>query len=244
VADSGRRGGDGLSSKRPGELSWLFLRGGTAAGAADRGRLAGAALSGLRVFDRRGGGTLGFNFSSSTCCSWADLNEEGEDGAFSLSTEVENRRWKEVGAGSSTDCGRALRCSLCWSGFGGGGVPVRSAESFAGFCFIGGDFVGSPRGVVKYALSPVPSMNCKGGRSIRCFGLCLTIGAGCVFLASGRASSLGSGGSLKTRCGLGDRTRGGDWRGMLGGAAAGLGRVADGFSPDTCAMEAIVVIGV
>jgi hypothetical protein len=243
AADSGRRGGDDLSSGRPGELNWLFLREGTGVGAVDRGRLAGAAVSGLRVFDRRGGGTVGFDFSSSTCCSCADLNEEGEDGAFSLSTEVENRRWKGVGAGNSADCGRTLRCSLCGGDFGGG-VPVLSAASFAGFCFIGGDFIGSFRGVVKYAPSWAPSMNCEEGSSIRCLGLCWTVGGGCVFLVSGGASSLGSGGSLKTRCGLGDRTRGGDRRAMLGGAAADLDRVADGFSCKTCAMEVVVGTGV
>jgi hypothetical protein len=92
VADIGRRGGDSVSGGCPGGLSWFCQRGVIEMGAVERDLLSGSIASGLRVFDRRGGGRLGFGLISSSCCSLADLKEDGEEGAFSLSTEVENRR--------------------------------------------------------------------------------------------------------------------------------------------------------
>jgi hypothetical protein len=92
VADIGRRGGESVSGGCPEGLSWFCHHGVIEMGAVERDLLSGSTASGLRIFDRRGGGRLGFGLTSSSCCSLADLKDDGEDGAFSLSTEVEKRR--------------------------------------------------------------------------------------------------------------------------------------------------------
>jgi hypothetical protein len=90
--EGGRRGGD----KRVGESmdigSCSCLRCGIGTGAAERGLVAAGAASILRGFDRRGGGNSGFSFPSASCISFADLNEAGDSGSFSLCIEVEVRR--------------------------------------------------------------------------------------------------------------------------------------------------------
>jgi hypothetical protein len=96
-------------------------------GADDCDLLFGAG-SGFFVFDRRGGGTTGFgSLSPSSCISFADLKDEGEDGSTSLPFEVEVLGRVIVVRLMSADCGRAWRVPRCGGGFGGGGVPVLNA---------------------------------------------------------------------------------------------------------------------
>lgn len=107
VADAGRRGGENLVGERIVVASGFCFRGTIGTGAVDCGLLAEDDASGFRVFDRRGGGTLGFCFSSSSCISFADLNDAGEDGPCSLPMDVEGRRRMEFERLRSADTGRA-----------------------------------------------------------------------------------------------------------------------------------------
>ena len=83
--------------------------------------MSGGADSVLRVLDRRGGGSAGFAFcssstgdameslafSSSSCSSFADLKETaGEDGVL-LSKDVDSRRWEVAERLDSCDFGPA-----------------------------------------------------------------------------------------------------------------------------------------
>jgi hypothetical protein len=140
--DVGRRGGENRVGECMGFCLWPCLRA-VGTGAADRGLLPAAAPSGFRVWDRRGGGRVGFSFSSSSCISFADLKEDGESGVCSLPIEVEGLRRVTAERFMSSDCGRAWREPRCGGGFGGGGVVVLDVVNFAGFCLIGGDFIGS-----------------------------------------------------------------------------------------------------
>lgn len=164
VVEAGRLGGDNRVGERIGVLKWSDLRGGTGSGAVDCVLLAGGAASGFRVFDRRGGGTLGFSLSSGSCTSFADLNEAGDDGSFRLSTELLTLRRVGVDTFTSSDGGRAWREPLDGGSRGGGVVLVFKFANCGGFCLIGGDFIGSFCGVWKYE---APSVNCDGGNSIR-----------------------------------------------------------------------------
>jgi hypothetical protein len=87
--DVGRRGGERRVGERIGVCKWSCFCGAIGTGAVDRGLLADGA-SGFRVFDRRGGGTAGFSFSSSSCISLADLKEDGDSGPFSPSFELDS----------------------------------------------------------------------------------------------------------------------------------------------------------
>lgn len=58
----------------------------------------------LRVFDLRGGGRAGLAFSSSSSSSFADLKDDGEDGAL-LSNDVENRLLNVAERRESCDIG-------------------------------------------------------------------------------------------------------------------------------------------
>lgn len=80
VADAGLRGGDNCSSERFDAGTWLWFRGLIGTGAVGLGLLARGAGSIRRVFERRGGGKLGFGFSSASCSSLADLKDVGESG--------------------------------------------------------------------------------------------------------------------------------------------------------------------
>jgi hypothetical protein len=178
----------------------------------------------LLVFDRRGGGTLGLTFSSftSSCSSLADLKDEGDDGVFWLSMDVENLLLCIDGdCAVSCDLGGTCREPLCTGGFGGG-VVVLIPGGCAGFCFAGGDFTGSFLGVLKYGRSSAPFVERGGGRSTLGLGLGLTGGGVLVLVLCSGAVSVGSGGSLNARCGLGDRTGGGDLRVTCKGSVAGL----------------------
>jgi hypothetical protein len=124
VVDPGRRGGDSRVGERMGVDSWSCLGCAIDTGAVDRGVLAEGAVSGFRVVDRRGGGTLGFILSSSSCTSFADLKDAGDDGACSLSTEVDSRRCMDVERLRSSDFGRDCREPLCGGTFGGGEILV------------------------------------------------------------------------------------------------------------------------
>lgn len=110
----------------------------------------------LRVLDRRGGGTIGLGFSStSSCSSLADLKDEGDE-SVKLSIELESLLG--VLFGVLFERGRGVSCADV-VGFAGrfcvdalGGVTeVLIAANFAGFCLIGGDRKGSCRGPLAVA---------------------------------------------------------------------------------------------
>jgi hypothetical protein len=84
------------------------------------------------------------------------LNEAGDEGPFSLSIEVDTTRRVDTERFRSPEFGGAWRDPRCGGGFGGV-VSVLNALSCAGFCLIGGDFIGSFCGVLKYG---APSVNC------------------------------------------------------------------------------------
>lgn len=205
--EAGRRGGENRVGERTGVGRRPCFRGGTGTGAAERGLLAEGAASIFRVLDRLGGGTSGFGFSSESCISFADLKEAGDSGSFSLCIELDACRAAVIERFTSSDNGRVWSEPRCGGGLGGGGVLMRNCVNWAGFCLIGGDFNGSFCGVLKYA---APSTNGVGGSSILCFGFGLTGGGVCVLCLERGISLCGSGGSLKARCGLGDRTGGGE----------------------------------
>jgi hypothetical protein len=144
----GRRGGEKRVGERMDFCKWSCLCGAIGNGAVDCDLLVDGA-SGFRVFDRRGGGTAGFSFSSSSCISLADLKEDGDSGPFSPSLELDSLWRTDVDRLMSSDCGRACREPLCGGGFGGGGVFVLRAANCEGFCLIGGDLIGSFCGVWK-----------------------------------------------------------------------------------------------
>ena len=105
--------------------------------------------SAFRVFDRRGGGSTGFAlpssskgggmaslaFSSSSCSSFADLKDAGEDGAL-LSIDVDSRLLKVAERLESCDLGRPWGPVIAF---------VLRAASWMGFCLMGGDFSGAIR---------------------------------------------------------------------------------------------------
>lgn len=80
LVEVGRLGGENFSGTRRGVLGSDCFRGAIGNGAAERGRSARVVGSNFFVAERRGGGTLGFVFSSSSCCSLADLKDAGDDG--------------------------------------------------------------------------------------------------------------------------------------------------------------------
>jgi hypothetical protein len=84
------RGGENRVGERIGVDKRSCFCGAIGNGAVDRGLLVDGTASGFRVFDRRGGGKAGFSFSSSSCISFADLKEDGDDGPFSLSIEFDS----------------------------------------------------------------------------------------------------------------------------------------------------------
>lgn len=118
---------------------------------------------------------------------------------------------------------------------------VANLVNCAGFCLIGGDFIGSFCGVLKYG---APSLNCAGGRSICGFGLGLIGGGVRVRCLASDAFSMGSGGSLNARCGLGDRTGGGECWARLSGTAARFVGVVGRFCSNICTREFVGGIGV
>lgn len=61
----------------------------------DLGRVSDRVASDFALPDRRGGGRLGFSFSSS-CCSGAETKDEAEDAFSLLSIEFVTRAWNDV----------------------------------------------------------------------------------------------------------------------------------------------------
>lgn len=118
VVEAGRLGGEKRVGERIGVAKWSLFLGGTATGAVDCDLPACGAVSGFFVFDRRGGGTLGFGFSSGSCTSFADLKEAGDEGSCALSTI------RRGGVLTSSECGRAWREPRDGGGLGGGVVLV------------------------------------------------------------------------------------------------------------------------
>lgn len=88
-----RRGGENLCGGGIGEVTLEGVRGLGGSGVAVRGLPSVCDTVDMGRVERRGGGKLGFGFSSSCCCcsSWADTNEEGEEGASSLLIDEDTR---------------------------------------------------------------------------------------------------------------------------------------------------------
>jgi hypothetical protein len=118
---------------------------------------------------------------------------------------------------------------------------VFNCANCVGLCLIGGDFIGSFCGELKYG---APSVNCAGDRSIRGFGLGLTGGGVRVRCFASGALSTGSGGSLNARCGLGDRTGGGECWARARDTAARFVGVAGRFCSNILTREVVGGIGV
>lgn len=214
--------------------------------------VSGGADSVFRVLDRRGGGRAGFAFPpssstgggiasmgfSSSCSSFADLKEAGEDGSL-LSNDIDSRLLKVAERLESCDLGRP------WTEPGG---PVMAlvfrAASCMGFCLMGGDLIGGfcVWGRKDRDDSCVPSVICGRGISIEGFDFG-TGGGEVVLVLTRRAPSVGSGGSVKLRRGLGDLTGGSEFL-MTAGAAGGVVGVTGRFCSNILTKEFVGGIGV
>lgn len=191
-----------------------------------------------RVFDRRGGGKAGLALSSSSNSSFADLNDPGEDGAL-LSSDVETRLLKVAERLGSCGFGRS-----CSDVVGTVAALVLRAANCIGFCLTGGDL---DKAFCIWADneredSLVPSVNCGRGTSTEGFDLG-TGGGVCVFFLTREALSLGSGGSVKLRRGLGDLTEACEFLTTTGDVGGGCVGVTGRFCSNILTRELVGGIG-
>lgn len=180
------------------------------------GRAAVDGATDLALADRRGGGRAGLGFSTS-CSSCADTKDDCEE-AFSLLSieiEVDTRAWNEGERVRSwmwvIDRDRACRDPLREGGIGWRAVVLLTAASCTDFLRIGGGGAPSEFFRSMLTLDSLGPSTAAFVRSTIGFGLTgggvrvLILCKGSMSLGS---SSFGSGGKVKVRLGLGERTGG------------------------------------
>jgi hypothetical protein len=140
MAEVGRRLGEtNFSGICIGDVILLVPRAGGGSGDAFGllGRGSAFTASDFALVDLLGGGRLGLGLSSS-CSSFAETNDPGEDilSLLSRDADVENRLGSGTDFVISSDLGRDCRDPLA-TGFVRG-VVVLTTVNCGGFCFIGG----------------------------------------------------------------------------------------------------------